>query len=92
MAVLRSRSALLRAEMWVVLWRASRVISPEELAPVFPFFPSLSLSLSGSLDSSGRRFWVGESLFFGPPGGLFWDRFPKTPQRRVRTGEASGKV
>lgn len=45
MAVLRSRSALLRAEMWVVLWRASRVISPEELAPVFPFFPSLSLSL-----------------------------------------------
>jgi hypothetical protein len=37
---LRSRSALLRAEMWVVL----RVISPveerEESAPVFPFPPS----------------------------------------------------
>jgi hypothetical protein len=35
----RSRSALLRAEMWVV----SRVISPveerEEPAPVFPFSP-----------------------------------------------------
>jgi hypothetical protein len=89
-AVLRSRSALLRAEMWVVLWRASRVISPEELAPVFPFFPSLSLWVFGFV----REAFLGGRIafFFGPPGGLFWDRFPNTPQRRVRTGEASGKV
>jgi hypothetical protein len=83
-AVLRSRSALLRAEMWVVLWRASRVISPEELAPVFPFFPSLSLGLW--IRPGGVFGWANRFFFWSAWGSILGSVSQHSAEARENRG------